>query len=280
MSGFENSKILIVDDNDTNCRILKGQLEQWKLTPVIANSGKQALDVLSQNKDFSLVITDMQMPFMDGIELATLIRKQYPELPIMLLSSVSHEYHKDTPGLFSSILTKPVKQHILFKQIIDELSKQRNPNLEEPPQPEIPEHKLPDNFSQKYPLNILVAEDNLMNQRLILQILSKLGYKADLAADGLEVLEMVNKKPFDIIFMDIQMPKMDGLEATRSIKKLFPVHPYIIAMTANALESDVKTSMDAGMDDYISKPFKLDDLVNKIEKWAIQLQTLSTNKQQ
>lgn len=278
MSGFENTKILIVDDNETNRSILKGQLEQWKLTPVIANSGNQALDILAQNNDFSLVITDMQMPNMNGIELATLIRKEYPKLPIMLLSSASHEYHKDNPGLFSSILTKPVKQHVLFTHIIDELNKQRNPDVNEPLQQDTPEHKLPDNFSQKYPLNILVAEDNSMNQKLILQILDKLGYKADLAADGLEAMEMVNKKTFDIVFMDVQMPKMDGLEATKAIKKRFPIHPYIIAMTANALQSDIKACMDAGMDDYISKPFKLDDLVNKIEKWGLQLQTLSSNK--
>jgi CheY-like chemotaxis protein len=121
MSGFENSKILIVDDNDTNCKILKAQLEQWKLTPTVAQSGEQALYILSENIDFSLVISDMQMPHMDGIELATLIHKRYPGLSVMLLSSISNVYHKDNPGLFCSILTKPAKQHILAKHIIEEL---------------------------------------------------------------------------------------------------------------------------------------------------------------
>lgn len=268
MEGFENSEILIVDDNNTNCRILKGQLEQWLLNPVVANSGKQALDILSQQHDFKLVITDMQMPFMDGIELATLIRAKYRDLPIMLLSSISYIFHKDNPGLFCSILTKPAKQHNLYKHIIKELGRHLNATIHEPPHADITKHKLPDNFSKSFPLNILVAEDNQMNQKLIMKILSKLGYKADFAADGLEVLDFVNKRTFDVILMDVQMPKMDGLEATQIIKKRFPIRPFIIAMTANALQTDLQICMNAGMDDYISKPFKLDDLVDKLEKWA------------
>jgi CheY-like chemotaxis protein len=101
-----------------------------------------------------------------------------------------------------------------------------------------------------------------------MKVLSKLGYEADLAGDGLEALDMVNKKTFDLILMDVQMPKMDGLEATRIIKKRFPTRPFIIAMTANALQTDLQICIDAGMDDYISKPFKLDDLVSKLGKWA------------
>lgn len=268
MNGFENSKILIVDDNDTNCRILKGQLEQWQLNPVVANSGEKALGILSQQHDFRLVITDMQMPFMDGIELATLVRSRYPELPIILLSSISYVFHKDNPGLFCAILTKPAKQHSLYKHITRELGRHANLTVHEPLQAAVTNHKLSDAFAKRYPLNILVAEDNQMNQKLIIKILSKLGYEADLALDGLEVLDQVNKKTFDIILMDVQMPKMDGLEATQIIKKRFPERPFIIAMTANALQPDLQICMDAGMDDYISKPFKLDDLVNKLEKWA------------
>jgi signal transduction histidine kinase/ligand-binding sensor domain-containing protein/DNA-binding response OmpR family regulator len=269
MNGFESSKILIIDDNDTNCRILNGQLERWKLKPVIAQSGKQALKILAQEDGFSLVITDMQMPEMDGVELAIAIRKEYPGLSIMLLSSASHIYHKANPGLFCSILTKPAKQHVLFKQIIKELGSQSNSKVNGHQPAEAAKHKLPDNFSLLHPLNILVAEDNLMNQKLIMKILSKLGYEADLAADGLEALELVDKKAYDIILMDVQMPKMDGLETTRIIKQRYAVRPAIIAMTANALQLDIKICMDAGMDDYISKPYKLDELVDKLEKWAI-----------
>jgi signal transduction histidine kinase/ligand-binding sensor domain-containing protein/DNA-binding response OmpR family regulator len=268
MNGFANFKILAVDDNDTNCRILKGQLEQWKLNPVIVKSGEEALKALSEANDFKLVITDMQMPSMDGIQLATIIRSKYPELPIMLLSSVNYILHKDHPTLFCSILTKPAKQHILFKHIVKELSRQVNSAVGEHQQPDTLKRALPENFSEMYPLNILVAEDNQMNQKLIMKVLSKLGYEVDLAADGLEALDLVNKKEFDIILMDVQMPKMDGLEATQIIKKRFPNRPAIIAMTANALPADLKICMDAGMDDYISKPFKLEGLVSMLEKWA------------
>jgi signal transduction histidine kinase/ligand-binding sensor domain-containing protein/DNA-binding response OmpR family regulator len=235
MNGFEKTEILIVDDNDTNCSILKGQLEQWKLSPVVANSGEQAVNILSHQHNFKLIITDMQMPFMDGIELATLIRAKYPDLPIMLLSSISYIFHKDNPGLFCSILTKPVKQNNLYQHIIKELGRYAELTGGESLQADAAKHKLPDNFSERYPLNILVAEDNQMNQKLIMKILHKLGYEAELAADGLEALDLVNKKTFDIILMDVQMPKMDGLEATQIIKKRFPTRPFIIAMTANAL---------------------------------------------
>jgi CheY-like chemotaxis protein len=142
-------------------------------------------------------------------------------------------------------------------------------------QPDIPKNKLESDFSQLHPLSILVAEDNQMNQKVIMKTLSKLGYEADLAVDGMEALEFVDKKQFDVILMDVQMPKMDGLEATGLIKKRFPGRPVIIAMTANALPADVKICLDAGMDDYISKPFKLDDLVNKLEKWSAHIQSLS-----
>jgi signal transduction histidine kinase/ligand-binding sensor domain-containing protein/DNA-binding response OmpR family regulator len=222
MNGFANFKVLAVDDNDTNCRIVKAQLEQWKLNPVIVKSGEQALKALSEANDFKLVITDMQMPSMDGIQLATIIRSEYPELPIMLLSSVNYILHKDHPNLFCSILTKPAKQHILFKHIVKELSRHVNSAVGEHQQPDTIKRALPENFSEMYPLNILVAEDNQMNQKLIMKILSKLGYEVDLAVDGLEALESVNKKTYDIILMDVQMPKMDGLEATQIIKKRFP----------------------------------------------------------
>jgi CheY-like chemotaxis protein len=274
INGFAGCKILIVDDNDTNCRILKRQLEQWKLNPVITQSGKDALEILAQGNNFSMVITDMQMPGMDGVELATAIHKLRPELPIMLLTSASHIYYKANPGLFCSILTKPAKQHILFKQIIKELSLQSNSKISRPQPVELVKSKLPENLSLLYPLNILVAEDNLMNQKLIMKVLSKLGYQADLALDGLETLALAGKKRYDIILMDVQMPKMDGLEATKIMKQRYPAGPVIIAMTANALSTDLKICMDAGMDDYISKPFKLDELVNKLEKWAMQVQAL------
>ncbi|MBE9464287.1 two-component regulator propeller domain-containing protein [Dyadobacter subterraneus] len=272
MDGLENSKILIVDDNETNWEILKGQLEDWKLIPYVASSGKQALEILEQKINFSLVITDMEMPLMDGIQLASLIKERYPILPVMLLSSKGNEIQKHNPGLFCSILTKPVKQHVLSRHIFTELSKFKKAAINQVQEPDIPKKKLRSDFSIKYPLNILVAEDNKINQIVIMNILKKLGYTADLATDGFEALKMATQKKFDVILMDIQMPLMDGLEATQLIKKRYPVQPFIIAMTANALPEDREMCMRSGMDDYISKPVNLDELMLMLEKWAAQSQ--------
>ncbi len=275
MEGLENSNILIVDDNETNWGILKSQLEDWKLVPYVASSGREALEILVQNINFSLVITDMEMPMMNGIQLASLIRERYPTLPIMLLSSKGNEIQKHNPGLFCSILTKPVKQHILSKYIFTELSRYKKTVINHIVDPEVPQKKLRSDFSIKYPLNILVAEDNNINQIVIINILKKLGYTPDLAMDGFEALKMTTQKNYDVILMDVQMPLMDGLEATQLIKKRFPDQPFIIAMTANALQEDKEMCFQSGMDDYISKPINVNELMQIIEKWAVHLQTIT-----
>jgi CheY-like chemotaxis protein len=133
--------------------------------------------------------------------------------------------------------------------------------------------KLHSDFADQYPMTILVAEDNKVNQIVIMNILSKLGYHADLVQNGLEVLDQVQKSDYDVILMDMQMPQMDGLEATRRIKAGKAAYPFIIAMTANALQQDKEKCFEAGMDDYLSKPVILDDLVVLLRKWAIRLET-------
>ena len=270
MKGFGKYKILVVDDNETNCQILESQLKNWQFVPYVANSGKMALEVLSGNKGIKLVITDSDMPGMDGIRLGTVIRRTYPKLPVMLLSSGGNEILSKNPGLFFAVLPKPVKQDFLLKSILNELSK---PDWGHGEEPDLHKRKLHTEFSELHPLSILVAEDNKVNQIFIMNALDKLGYSADLVMDGSEALKMAGRKTFDIIFMDIQMPVMDGLEATRRIKKIYPVQPYIIAMTANALQQDKERCLEAGMDDYISKPVKLEELVAILEKWSALLQT-------
>jgi signal transduction histidine kinase/ligand-binding sensor domain-containing protein/DNA-binding response OmpR family regulator len=272
MEGLEQSRILVVDDNDTNWGILKVQLEDWKLVPYKARSGQEALEILEKDNNFSLVITDMEMPLMDGIQLATLIRERYESLPIMLLSSKGYEIQKHNPGLFCSILTKPVKQHVLSKHIFTELNRNKKATTVQVPEANLSRQKLKSDFSIRYPLTILVAEDNRINQVVILNILKKLGYAADIAADGFEALKMATQKKYDVILMDLQMPLMDGLEATQLIKRRYPLQPFIIAMTANALQGDREMCIEAGMDDYISKPIVLDELTGLLEKWAIHLQ--------
>jgi CheY-like chemotaxis protein len=132
--------------------------------------------------------------------------------------------------------------------------------------------KLQIDFAGQYPLQILIAEDNLVNQKLAMRVLSKLGYSADIASNGKEAITALTKVPYDLIFMDVQMPEMDGLEATQKIRDLSAIQPLIVAMTANAMQGDRDVCIKAGMDDYISKPFNIDMLVDSIEKWAKILQ--------
>ncbi len=262
--GLEGKRILVTDDNETNRTILKNQLEQWKLVPVMARSGKEAIDILKDiNQNFDLVLTDMQMPEMDGMELARQIRKQYSALPIILLSSVG-ERSTEHNELFASVLTKPVKQATLHKHIVAQLTRNQRSLTEDA---EVTK-KLSVDFAKQYPLHILIAEDNLTNQKLAERVLSKLGYVTEMVSNGKEAVDAQHLHHYDLILMDIQMPEMDGLEATRTIRLQAGPHPVIIAMTANAMQGDRETCLQAGMDDYISKPIKLEVLIKLLEKWA------------
>ncbi len=255
---IEGKRILVIDDNATNLSILRSQLEYWKLMPVVATSGKEALAILAVEPNFHLVLTDMQMPEMDGVMLAREIKRIHPLLPIILLSSIGDESRSKYPGLFSSVLTKPVKQEQLFKLIQAELkgTKGKVPESEEKK-----EGQLSDQFASEHPLNILLAEDNLINQKLATRVLNKLGYQLQIANNGKEALEMYKLYGADLILMDIQMPEMDGFEATYAIRNEFEVQPQIVAMTANAMPEDRDRCIDAGMNNYIAKPFKMDELI-------------------
>jgi len=264
MADLQGKKILVIDDNMTNLAILKSQLELWKLIPVLADSAEVGLDILSKDIQIDLVLTDMQMPFMDGIELAQNVRKQYPSLPVILLSSVGEDC-KDHSHLFNSILNKPVRQHVLSKNILEALHPQNNSLAVE----KNIQQKLPGTFSEKFPLEILVAEDNLINQKVILHILHKLGYKPVLVENGAKAVEKAGQEQYDIILMDMQMPEMDGIQATRLIRESLEWQPTIIALTANTMQGDQEECLNAGMNDYISKPVKLEELTNKLEKWSL-----------
>jgi two-component system, sensor histidine kinase and response regulator len=264
MTDLQNKKVLVVDDNATNLAILKSQLELWKLMPIISHSAEEGLEILSKDPHIELLLTDMQMPGMDGIELAKLVKLKHPSIRVILLSSVGENYSKENE-LFYSILNKPVRQHILNRHILEALqpkngSLSKENNIQQ---------KLPGNFSEKFPLAILVAEDNQVNQKVILHILHKLGYKPVLVEDGAKAVDEVRKRQYDIILMDMQMPKMDGIQATRLIRKNSGYQPTIIALTANTMEGDQEECLDAGMNDYISKPVKLEDLTGKLEKWSL-----------
>lgn len=264
MDELQSKKVLVIDDNLTNLAILKGQLEHWKLIPILADSAAAGLNLLSKNK-VDLVLTDMQMPDMDGVLLARNVKALYPLLPVILLSSVSDQCNKKDAQLFNSILNKPVKQHLLSKHILNALEQQVNATGEE----KNSQQKLHINFSEQYPLEILVAEDNLVNQKVIMHILKKLGYNPALAENGVLAVNQASQKQYDIILMDMQMPEMNGLEASRTIRQSLEKQPIIIALTANSIQGDQETCLNAGMNDYLSKPVQLKELTGKLEKWAL-----------
>ncbi|MEO7991302.1 MAG: two-component regulator propeller domain-containing protein [Chryseolinea sp.] len=275
LTGNEGKHVLVVDDNATNRTILKTQLEQWKLLPILASSGSEALQILTQQR-FDLVITDMQMPDMDGVQLTNLIKSKHTSLPVILLSSIGDESKKKHPGLFSAVLNKPVKQLQFSRVIHSVLSPEgKGITIEDQKSKQV----LSTDFALRYPLRILIAEDNPINQKLAIRVLNKLGYQQiEVAQNGLEAVEKFNESFYDVILMDVQMPEMDGLEATRMIRLKHHLQPVIISMTANAMQGDQEECIKAGMDDYISKPIKLEIVVNLLEKWALKIKENSDIK--
>ena len=265
LADIRGKRVLVVDDNVTNRLILEKQLEYWHLVPSLASSAEKALSMLAQ-APVDLVLTDMQMPGTDGIALTRQIRKLYPSLPVILLSSLGDDRNKECKDLFNAVLTKPIKHQTLCQYILRELRHPEKKELKE----EMTAEQSEKDFSTRYPLRILLAEDNAINQLLATKMLGTLGYTIDIAENGLQVLTELKHNTYDLILMDIQMPELDGLETTRRIRQEQDIQPVIIAMTANALQSDTDECIRAGMDDYLSKPVKVDSLRAIIEKWAQQ----------
>ena len=256
-------RVLIVDDNVTNRRILSLQAESWGMTPMTAASGREALDMLSRIQPPDLAILDMQMPEMDGIELATEIRRHYDRFPMVMLTSLGQRPAESSGDLFAAFLNKPIKPSQLYEALIVIFDSRKIGAGKTPASKQqfvrIGDHLL---------LRILLAEDNAVNQKVALRILERLGYRADVAANGIEVLEAVSRQSYNVVLMDVQMPEMDGLEASRIITRRWPpeARPRIIAMTANAMQGDREECLAAGMDDYISKPIKVEELVTALER--------------
>ena len=263
LNGVTQKNILVVDDNATNLTIINNLLEQWEQIPHLARSGKEALYMLSENSNFDLIITDMHMPEMDGIGMSTKIRELYPKIPIILLSSVGDESHKEYPDLFASILTKPVRHHVLYTHIFNHLKQTHKFIVETKP---AIQNKLSSEQTAQYPISILLAEDDKINQDVETRILNKLGYYPDLAQNGNEVLQMTAAKDYNLILMDVQMPEVDGRDVTKIIRKRKGAQPIIAAITANAMQGDKEECLEAGMDEYLAKPISFKKLSELIEK--------------
>ncbi|HCY61529.1 MAG TPA: hybrid sensor histidine kinase/response regulator [Oxalobacteraceae bacterium] len=269
-SAFAGKRVLIVNANGTNRRILVNQAFCWGMVPSAAASAGEALDLVRHGHAFDIGILDMNMPEMDGMQLATEIR-QYRDaksLPLVMLTPASHRSCSPAaPDVqFAACLNKPIKPSALFKALQQALEIPVAAQSAPSGTKNEPESKIQPGLEPKLaatlPLDILVAEDNTINQKVIKQLLLHLGYRADVVANGLEALAAAERRDYDVILMDVQMPEMDGLETTRRLRALSPgaTKPYIIAMTANAMPGDKEACMAAGMNAYVSKPVELDDI--------------------
>lgn len=276
-SGFEEVKspinvqgrrILLVDDNPTNLKILSKQCQKWGLESICLEKPEEVMPYLEKDKNIDLAIVDFQMPEMNGNELGALIRQKFSqeELPLMLLTSMGKNLSAEERMYFNAFLSKPVRRELLLQHISNILSESSGKTrIERSSQVNPQAYNRPIQN-----LKILLAEDNLVNQKVASRILSKLEYGCEVAANGLEAVAALTRQDFNLIFMDMQMPEMDGLAATRTIRELPELaakQPLIIAMTANALKGDKERCLEAGMDDYISKPVKKEQIREMLEKW-------------
>ncbi|GAB4535887.1 MAG: hypothetical protein Tsb0014_23220 [Pleurocapsa sp.] len=259
-------KVLIVDDNSINRKILLLQSESWGMSAYAVESAEKALEAIAQGIVFDLAILDMQMPQMDGLSLARAIHQQenYRDLPLVMLSSLGKQeiIQQAQDVKFAAILNKPIQQSQLYQVLTracgGQLVKVKTTDRT----------FVQDCLAESLPLNILLAEDIVVNQKVALLILQQMGYRADVVSNGIEVLEALRRQVYDVILMDVNMPEMDGLTATQLICQQWqpPSRPRIIAMTANAMTGDREKCLAAGMDDYISKPIRVDELKAALSK--------------
>jgi signal transduction histidine kinase/DNA-binding response OmpR family regulator len=254
--ALQGRRILVVDDNATNRRILALQTAKWGMVVKDTEAPDRALQILMR-ESFDVAILDMHMPGMDGATLAARIREAGHDLPLVLFSSLGHQ--EISEGLFAARLGKPLRQSQLFDTLMTLLVQDAAPRHVAPP----PKPRIDAEMASRHALRILLAEDNVVNQKLALRLLQQMGYRADLASNGLEAIECVARQTYDVVLMDVQMPEMDGFDASRQITARWPAgqRPRIIAMTANAMQGDRELCLAAGMDDYVSKPIRVDELV-------------------
>ncbi len=250
---LEGRTLLIVDDNPTNRQILTLQARSWGMLSEESASAEEALARLRQGARFDVAILDIQMPDMDGIALAQEIHQLsgLKTMPLVGLSSVMHRLSEVEGGRFTTMLTKPIKQSQLYNVLTQVFS-----TLPHLPEAQVTTSLFDPSLGQRLPLRILMAEDLVINQKLLHLLLGKFGYRSDTAANGREALQALERQPYDLILMDVQMPEMDGLEATRRIHRDLPPdrRPRIVALTANAMREDQEACRVAGMDDYLAKP--------------------------
>ena len=266
-------RVLVIDDNATNRKVLLKQGQSWGLEVTTACDGPEGLGCI-RDAAFDLVILDMQMPGMDGLDVARAIRTTHTpqQLPIVILTSLGRRDALIPPEVaLAAYLTKPVKAGHLHETLVQifgghTVAAERVKG----------KWQFDKTFAERTPLRLLLAEDNVVNQKVVLKMLERLGYRADVVANGLEVLDAVRRQTYDVLFLDVQMPEMDGFEAARRLR-LSDARPRIVGMTALAMAGDRERCLEAGMDDYISKPVRPEELQRALEAAASQAQPVTAS---
>jgi PAS domain S-box-containing protein len=274
---LDGKRVLFVDDNATNRLLFARETRLWGMEAVVVASGRDALQLLHRGEDFDLIVLDMHMPEMDGLMLADEIRKHQaneadeahlvalpiPRLPILMYTSIvlKSEVMRKARGNITAFLTKPIKPLVLRDMLMQLCEGPRDePATMFPTAEEV-------DLAQQHPLRILLAEDNVVNQKVALGMLERLGYRADVVGNGREVLQAVVRQPYDVVLMDMLMPEMDGMQAIRHMREMLPAShlPWIIAMTGQAMYGDRQRLLENGLDDYISKPVRIQELVQALQ---------------
>lgn len=275
VAGFQSNKqpvllkkrLLIVDDNATHREFLTKTCQYWGMENESVDNGEIALEMLRENGRFDLALINWEMSGMDGLLLAKKIKaiSKLNAMPLILLAPLGKQPEEQQKAWFTARLTKPIKASLLHETLEACL---KSPSQKE--RQHLNGAVFDDQMFKQYPLRILLVEDNKINQKVALNMLKRLGYQATVAENGRLALNALEQEDFDLIFMDIQMPEMDGLEATKHIIERYPAseRPYIAALTANAMKGDRETYIAHGMDDFISKPVNVKDLVVVLKRCA------------
>jgi PAS domain S-box-containing protein len=261
VSHLAGRRILVVDDNATNREIVTRHARSWGMEPVAVELPSEALALVEAGEPFDVAVLDMMMPEMDGVTLAEEIRNRRSEhdLPLLLLTSLGRLHQPELAGVFSAQLAKPFKASQLYNTLLRLLTGGDRADQTT---------EVAEGRQAMSSLRILLAEDNAMNQTVALRLLERLGYRADVASNGLEALAALERQPYDVVLMDVQMPELDGLDASRQIRERWPPEsrPHIIALTANALQEDREACFAAGMNAYVAKPIRRDELAEALKR--------------